>query len=48
VSNSVINLSLYDLQQKIRIAAATKCMTNTMSLIKNFELFQDCSWWSHS
>jgi len=23
-------------------------MTNTMSLVKNFELFKDCGRWSHS
>ena len=33
------NLSLYDLQKKVRVAAAAECVSNTMGLIENFQLF---------
>ena len=41
------NLSLYDLQEKVWITAAAESVSNMVSLIQNFELFQDGSWWSH-
>jgi len=42
------DLSLYDLQEKVWITAAAESVSNMVSLIQNFELFQDGSWRSHS
>ena len=47
VSYTDMNLSLYCLQKEVRVAAAAESVSNAMSLVKNFELFEDNAWWSH-
>jgi len=42
-----MNLSLYCLQKEVRVAAAAQSVSNAMSLVKNFELFEDNARRSH-